>query len=261
MKTRLTALGNGGYLSVIFRLAGAKTLAPRGCAVRSTAISFAAVAGCLFAMPLLSDGPMSRAATATAGGGGPGFALAPEGSDIVCGCVTGTPENEPDCGIAGDPPTDTTNGGCNSAPPVFGTIGCFETVCGTVGTKLSTLDYRDTDWYELELEFPQPVEIEVAGETAMTAFILHDGSGGPPSCPASGSAQASADACGEATTSADLDAGTFWIFAASTNFSGVTCGTSYRLTVLCPDWIFWSDFEQPGALCYWSDTDPPVTCF
>ena len=53
---------------------------------------------------------------------------------------TEIPEGEADCGL----PVDTTNGGCNSAPPVFSTIACGDTICGTAAFDGAT---RDTDWY------------------------------------------------------------------------------------------------------------------
>jgi hypothetical protein len=198
--------------------------------------------------PLAADGPSTSAVAGTAD---PLFA-APA---IVCGCTEGTPENEPGCGV----PTDTTNGGCNSFPTVFGTIHCGETVCGTVGTLDGT---RDTDWYELYLPTSQAIEITIAGDVAMQGMILHNGSLGPPACNPPGYAIAWSGACGEASTSADLAAGgTFWVFAASQDFTGVACGASYRLTVSCPDLIFASDFERSGAFCFWDDVEPPVICF
>lgn len=47
------------------------------------------------------------------------------GCDVICPGI-GIPEDEPDCGL----PDDTTNGGCNSYPPVFTPIACGETYCG-----------------------------------------------------------------------------------------------------------------------------------
>ena len=55
----------------------------------------------------------------------------------------GVPEGEPACGV----PDDTTNGGCNSTPPVFDTTtlnGAYPVVCGTTQYDGES---RDTDWY------------------------------------------------------------------------------------------------------------------
>lgn len=58
---------------------------------------------------------------------------------------TGTPENEANCGGAGGGGgTDVTNGGCNTTPARFMTIGCDQKICGTTAID-ATL--RDTDWY------------------------------------------------------------------------------------------------------------------
>jgi hypothetical protein len=58
-------------------------------------------------------------------------------------CVVECP---PDASDEGEPCGDDTNGGCNSTPPVFTTIGCEETICGLAWADGGT---RDTDWYEL----------------------------------------------------------------------------------------------------------------
>ncbi|HLF55562.1 MAG TPA: hypothetical protein VI942_01825 [Thermoanaerobaculia bacterium] len=228
--------------------------------MRSTAISTFVVAAALSSTALFS-----QHTSPTSSGSSEVSLEALLGSpEIVCGCLSGTPENEPDCGVAGDPPTDSTNGGCNSSPNVFGKAYCGETICGTVGTKHSVVentDYRDTDWYALNLPVAQTVEITIAGEVDLVGYILHDGALGPPSCPATGFELASASACGQDSVSAALGAGTYWIFAAPNIFSGVSCGASYALTVDCSNLIFGNRFEQEAALCYWSDTEPPVLCF
>jgi len=54
---------------------------------------------------------------------------------------SGNPEGEDDCGV----PVDTTNGGCNSVPPVFTNINCGDTFCGTGAFDGG---FRDTDWYQ-----------------------------------------------------------------------------------------------------------------
>jgi hypothetical protein len=58
-------------------------------------------------------------------------------------------ENEPTIPDEGD---DVTNGGCNSAVPVFTPITVGQTYCGTANTYLyAGSQYRDTDWYRLDL--------------------------------------------------------------------------------------------------------------
>jgi hypothetical protein len=184
---------------------------------------------------------------------------APEGE--ACPCLSGTPENEADCGLAGDPPVDATNGGCNSTPNVFSPISCGETVCGTVGTKNSTKGpRRDTDWYALILAGTSKVEVTLAAQFADFSGIVTNGAQGPPSCGTQSTEWTASHnlACVESENARLLSAGTWWIFVASQGFSGISCGTPYTLTVICP--IFANGFEQGGALCFWSDTSPPVVC-
>ncbi len=152
----------------------------------------------------------------------------------TCGCVGGTPEGEADCGIAGDPPTDTTNGGCNSDPNVYSTLHCGDTICGTVGT---TGGFRDTDWYHLDLAAPTDVVLTLTTEFDGQAGIMNDGSGGP-------STQCNALSldwfinpaqCVETSdVTRTLSAGTWSIFVASSAFDGIPCGAPYTLTLTCP---------------------------
>jgi hypothetical protein len=58
-------------------------------------------------------------------------------------------ENEPTIPDEGN---DVTNGGCNSATPIFTPITVGQTYCGTANTYLfGGSQYRDTDWYRLDL--------------------------------------------------------------------------------------------------------------
>jgi hypothetical protein len=68
--------------------------------------------------------------------------------DITCpgGAL---PEGEADIPDEG---TDFTNGGCNSSPFVFTPINVGDTYCGRANTYLfGGSNYRDTDWYRLDL--------------------------------------------------------------------------------------------------------------
>jgi len=216
--------------------------------MRSIAISTLFVAALLVPDALLPQTASSSSASAD-------FLVpkTPEG-EITCSCLSGTPENEPDCGLSGG--GDTVNGGCNFEPNVFSSIQCGQTICGTTGAIHNEL--RDTDWYELVLAGPSVVEVHVVAQFQSFAGILHT-AGGPPVC------DPSADwlfvqnlVCEPGIDRRALSAGTWWIFVAQNAFTGLACGTPYTLTVTCP--IFASDFESPGALCFWSDTNPPVLC-
>ncbi|MFO0874121.1 MAG: MopE-related protein [Phycisphaerales bacterium] len=146
--------------------------------------------------------------------------------------VGDTPEGEP-C-AAGS--ADTVNGGCNSTPPVFGSIGCCESICGTVW---AAGDARDTDWYQFVLNSQSTVTI-----TALTNFnyvlgIVATTNGNPVSCGEhlvlNPGVTASAYSSPPVTTT--LAPGTYWIFIAPDAFDGYQCcgcTSSYKLTLECP---------------------------
>ena len=188
----------------------------------------------LIAAPLLAQGPRTTSAVGPA----EGMAVSPTRGD-TCGCPNGTEENEIlDCN---DLLNDTTNGGCNSIPPVFGSISCGETICGTAGAAFAT---RDTDWFHLVLDQPTRVVLSVTSQFDAFAGIIHDGAGNPPSCPVSGGTDWMffPTTCVEAGDDRELGAGTWFIFVATVGFDGVACGTPYTLTVECP--VYENDFEE-----------------
>ncbi|MHC5112994.1 MAG: hypothetical protein ACYTGP_01040, partial [Planctomycetota bacterium] len=92
---------------------------------------------------------------------------------------SGEPEGEP-CDQIGD---DTTNGGCNSTPNVFGTITLDgPKVCGTTWADAGM---RDTDWYAFTITFPsQQIAIELRGEPNVVSFLGTMSAGG--ACPVAG---------------------------------------------------------------------------
>jgi hypothetical protein len=121
-----------------------------------------------------------------------------DGFDVDCGdyyldisecpppCVVECPpgsalEGEPACF---DDYVDSTNGGCNSAPPVYTNIPCNDgtaTVCGTTGTYLfQGAQYRDTDWYQFTLTTPTHVKYCINAETTTLIAILDGTAGCPP---------------------------------------------------------------------------------
>ena len=66
------------------------------------------------------------------GSGGGSVAAGPCELNPPC---AGTPEGEA-CIV--DEGVDTTNGGCNVSPEVFGAVACGETICGTCSTFCSS---------------------------------------------------------------------------------------------------------------------------
>lgn len=134
-------------------------------------------------------------------------------------------ENEPTC-FTGY--VDANNGGCNSSPNVFKPLSCGQTVAGTYGTYLTSTGgaIRDTDWYSFTITQTSDITWTVTGE-APTQLLLLNGV-----CPASVRNSASAAACTPATLSVSaLPAGTYYVFVATTAFSGIPCGSKYRATL------------------------------
>src|SRR5262249_5119614 len=72
-------------------------------------------------------------------------------------------EGEPVCAAEY---VDTTNGGCNSTPPVFKAISCNQTICGEIGTYIFTngtppTNRRDTDWYRFSVTTTRTINVNI----------------------------------------------------------------------------------------------------
>ena len=159
-----------------------------------------------------------------------------EPCDVVC---SGTPEGEP---CINDDEEDVTNGGCNSEPPVWGTIDCDETVCGEWNTYLfGASNYRDTDWYTFTLTQFSDVTITAVGEfPIVTGFLEQVIDGGGWDCSNfTGyiSPYATADECDTVVVQRlAMAPGDYAIFVGGQVFSGFGCalGTfEYSLSVDC----------------------------
>jgi hypothetical protein len=138
------------------------------------------------------------------------------------------PEAEP-CG-------SSANGGCNSAPPTFGTIACGDAVCGTTWAQGGM---RDTDWYLLEVN-DAAVQLSLHAESPTAAFLLDTGGTACFGAVLLGAVAWSAG-CAEATSEFVVPAGTYSVLIAAAGpdgtgiFDGFPCGsgTGYRLAVEC----------------------------
>lgn len=137
------------------------------------------------------------------------------------------PEGEPTCY---DEYIDTYNSGCNADPTVFTPILSGTTVCGESGTFLvDSYPSRDTDWYEITLDQQSTVIWTVTAEFPVSTAILGPGSF---YCE---DYITYADGYGydleEVETWACLEAGTYWLFVAPQDYSGVPCGAAYIAVV------------------------------
>jgi len=155
------------------------------------------------------------------------------GCPAVCdpeGCPPGAvAEGEPACGPNY---VDSWNGGCNSSPPVFtalGNAGCT-TVCGEGGNyNLNGLSYRDTDWYSVNLPVACNVTATLCASFDSQLAVL-DGNAGCAGftivCGSVFGTPGATISCGPTPLS-----GAIWVFAATSAFSGVPCGSPYVLSV------------------------------
>jgi hypothetical protein len=136
----------------------------------------------------------------------------------------GTIEGEPICY---DDYEDTYNGGCNSTPFIFQPITCGETICGTSGTfYFGGNSYRDTDWFEIELQADTNVTWTVCASFEALIFIIDGGSGNCVDYTILG--QAINGPYLPATLSFDVGPGRYWFWVGPTVFgSGVPCGSEY----------------------------------
>ena len=146
---------------------------------------------------------------------------------VVVNCPAGgIPENEP-CG------TDA-NGGCNSIPPVFGSVDCGDTICGTAWADTN---FRDTDWYQKVLTADTSVTWSVVAEFPVRIFILKGTSGCPPEPPFS--VDASASPGDTARAKVDLGPGTWWFLVLPYTFDGFPCATGPH------DYVAWLECAPP----------------
>jgi hypothetical protein len=150
------------------------------------------------------------------------------GSDLTIAAVVpcaftpdpnGIPEGEP-CG-------SDTNGGCNSAPPIYTDVTCNGT---WTGSAWADANFRDTDWYRFTLT--STTTVTATSETAFDGvlFIVDGIDVCIPGVPA-----IAATSCGvPGTVSMSLAPGTYVIFVATSAFAGLPCGgdnNGYNVTI------------------------------
>ena len=197
--------------------------------------------GCYAKAAQSSLGPVSLAAGTYyvdvegyySGSGGPYTLDVFSEEDCIVTCPGGADvDPEPDCYTDY---VDTTNGGCNSSPEVFGSITPGTPLCGTAGTYLYYgSSYRDTDWFEFTTT--------VASEVIVT---LDDGDGDgsefpvmlalfepDTTCGAPVYEYVLAGDCEVSSLSRPCEApGTYWVFVGPSVFTGIPCDADYVLTV------------------------------
>jgi hypothetical protein len=189
------------------------------------------------------------------GGPAAGFVDIACGDACSVGCSPGSlSEGEPLCA---DGYVDTYNAGCNAFTPVFQSIPLSTPVCGTAGTFLSPIgcvgdedcpdgqtclgsacsgpvvNHRDTDWYELIVENPQPrtYAFRATGEYPILVGVIDNG--GAAVCDgATLLVSDTAPACVEAAVTVDLGPGVWWFVTTPNAFADVACGSVYEAELL-----------------------------
>lgn len=140
----------------------------------------------------------------------------------------GVPEGEPDCGPDYE---DTYNGGCNSSPYVFQAIQCGDVVCGTSGNFLyGTSEYRETDWYRLEVTSATYITWQVDAEFPSLLFIMNAGT---EDCLDYTMLGESSLPCGINSVGASVEPGIYWLWVGPSVFSGFDCPVDYVASLTC----------------------------
>jgi len=157
-------------------------------------------------------------------------------------CPPGSVPEQEACGA-------DTNGGCGADPAVFESIACNRTVCGTfrLWDAGGYLDW-DTDWYALDLTAATTVTVTLTAEFPALLMLFDAGSGDCIDYTQVGLATA-AIVCEPVEVTANLDAGTYWVWVGPSDWSElVECGGSdlYTLQVECGEPC--ETFCPPGSL-------------
>jgi hypothetical protein len=146
-------------------------------------------------------------------------------------CTTPCPpghvvENEPLCGTNY---VDHWNGGCNSEPPVFSSP-CSKN-CGEYGGfAFDGQDYRDTDWYYVQVDYTVDITFCVQGELETLMGVI-DGNAG---CPVNAFLESKVlEVCEEGCIDRTFGPGIWWFFVAPSDFGpdAGPCGSRYVMTL------------------------------
>ena len=140
-------------------------------------------------------------------------------------------EQEPPCGDGWE---DTWNGGCNSDPYVFDAVAPSDslvTLRGWSGTYTSSdVDYRDTDWYRLDVVQENTITVCGKAEFPLLIWFLQRGS-------AEGCEDllhldhVNGTVCQEVCLTTTVGPGEYWLWVGPSVYTGLECGSGYVVTV------------------------------
>jgi hypothetical protein len=148
---------------------------------------------------------------------------------------------------------DTWNGGCNSVPPVFGAIDCNTTLCGTTGwyTYLGS-DYRDTDWYILDLVSATDVTATFESEVGAYLFFLLDPAGDCSNVTVQYQVQVVPCVVGTLSATLDPALGSWYVWVGPDVFTGTGGDHDFYVTLDCVN----QGGPLDGTLTYFNNGTP-----
>ena len=137
------------------------------------------------------------------------------------------PEGEPDCG---PDYIDTYNGGCNSIPPVFQDVNIGDIIFGSSGTYVyGGEEYRDTDWYRIQIDSRSLLTWSVIAEFHPLIFIMDTGS---ENCQDWQELEMrSSVSCDSISVTALVEPGVYWLWVGPLEFSGWSCPRHYVASI------------------------------
>ncbi|MBN2226676.1 MAG: hypothetical protein JW763_04875 [candidate division Zixibacteria bacterium] len=164
-----------------------------------------------------------------------------EWQECVVTCPSGATDEGEDC--IEDEGDDVTNGGCNNDPPIFSSLACGETICGSCNTYVfGGSNYRDTDWYEMVLTEATRVTLDFESEfPAVFGFLEYyagyEGSGSCDDLSGYIAPYLAVNPCTPGQLTLDMTAGTWFVFVGPSVYDGIECnGTNeYVLTATCEE--------------------------
>lgn len=140
-------------------------------------------------------------------------------------------EQEPACGDGWE---DVWNGGCNSDPYVFDDVAPSDstiTLRGWSGTYTSLdVDYRDTDWYRLDLVEESTITFCGRAEFPLLIWFLKRG-------PVEGCDDlvhvdhVNGTVCEAACLTVTAGPGEHWLWVGPSVYTGLECGSGYVVTI------------------------------
>ena len=134
--------------------------------------------------------------------------------------ICSIPEGEPDIPDYGP----DLNSGCNSFPVVTTPIELNQVICGRANTYYNYGDFRDTDWYEITLTEAGTLYWSGYAMFSLQLYILNSDCNNLTQY-----AGGTTSECSPVSISADLPAGTYYLWAGPSFFTGLPVAQNYTV--------------------------------